>query len=308
MIPSSLDPSIDHPPERKLSVDTEDLFIVHPHCKAARNHIGVSVGGFLDTNSWRASRIRLSATRARVRSADGVARSGVLGRRHRRDRLTATANVAARNLHIDLLETCRLHADMLLITCGGGLVMKTIATTMAMMPPLDSGLISAAWTLPEVLGHQFYLLMNPQYRSTRHQAPSTDSLLVVLEDPAQPKPKRKRLSYSVPQTEEQWQSFRVVCGMDTPENLLSKAAEIDKLDQVGELQHWQRLVVIAATIVDLSTGTKEDKLELGKVYDRRPTYDTRRKDRAAVLNLIALLDCLYSALEHRAFELLVFWS
>ncbi|KAF5018842.1 hypothetical protein F66182_9171 [Fusarium sp. NRRL 66182] len=114
-----------------------------------------------------------------------------------------------------------------------------------------------------------------------------DELHVVLEDPLQPTSikKRQQPAYTIPPTEEQWRSC------------------LGSWDQ-RELKNWEKLVVIAATVVDLDRGQEEDKLQFGKAYDSRMSYITYRKDRAAVLNLIKLLDRLYASLEHRAFELL----
>lgn len=138
-------------------------------------------------------------------------------------------------------------------------------------------------------------------------------LQIVLECPAQPRPAKraKLLHWPVPQTEEQWQSARASCGLDTPESIIQKMAQLRDwgMGQPVELQHWQKLVVIAATVVDLSAGREEDAtLTLNRVHGRPHGYETSRKDVAAVLHLIELLDQVYPCLEHRAFELLVILS
>ncbi|CVK92419.1 uncharacterized protein FMAN_07315 [Fusarium mangiferae] len=148
--------------------------------------------------------------------------------------------------------------------------------------------------------------MHPQVPDAHHSS-SQGSLRVVLQDPARPITRRERLPCSVPQTEEQWQSCRSAHGLDTLENILNKIARFEQLDR-HELDPWEKLVIIAATIVDLSIGHDEDALELGRVYAYRLGYSTRRRDRAAVLGFIQLLDRLYAGLEHRAFELLVIWN
>ncbi|RMJ03569.1 hypothetical protein CDV36_014896 [Fusarium kuroshium] len=135
-------------------------------------------------------------------------------------------------------------------------------------------------------------------------------LQIIFDCPAQPRPakRQKVLHWSVPQTEEQWQSARAACGLDTPESIISKMTQLKNwgMGQVAELQPWQKMVVIAATLVDLSTGKEGDAtLTLNRVYGRAHGYETRRKDISAVLRLIELLDELYSCLEHRAFELLI---
>ncbi|RSL89675.1 hypothetical protein CDV31_015820 [Fusarium ambrosium] len=135
-------------------------------------------------------------------------------------------------------------------------------------------------------------------------------LQIIFDCPAQPRPakRRKLLHWSVPQTEDQWQSARVACGLDTPESIVSKMTQLKNwgMGQPVELQPWQKMVVIAATVVDLSAGKEEDAtLTLNRVYGRPHGYETRRKDVSAVLRLIELFDDIYSCLEHRAFELLV---
>ncbi|CVL08117.1 uncharacterized protein FMAN_14219 [Fusarium mangiferae] len=61
-------------------------------------------------------------------------------------------------------------------------------------------------------------------------------------------------------------------------------------------------------IAEIGKGQDEDNLKYGKTYSSRMSSITYRKDRAAVLNLIKMLDRLYFRLEHRAFELLVIWD
>ncbi|KAG4258259.1 hypothetical protein FPRO03_03213 [Fusarium proliferatum] len=163
------------------------------------------------------------------------------------------------------------------------------------------------WHEPDpLIVNTIVALMHPQVPDA-HQFSSQDSLRVVLQDPARPITRRERLPCSVPQTEEQWQSCRSAHGLGTPENILNKIERFEQLDR-HELDPWEKLVIIAATIVDLSIGHDEDALELGRVYAYRLGYSTRRRDRAAVLGLIQLLDRFYAGLEHRAFELLVIWS
>lgn len=136
---------------------------------------------------------------------------------------------------------------------------------------------------------------------------------IIFDRPTQPRPakRQKVIHWSVPQTEEQWQSARAACGLDTSESIISNMTRLKDWDmsQTAELQPWQKLVVIAATIVDLTAGREEDAtLALDRVYGRSQGYETRRKDTSAVLRLIELLDDIYSCLEHRAFELLVILS
>ncbi|KAL3590916.1 hypothetical protein FPOAC2_13120 [Fusarium poae] len=131
---------------------------------------------------------------------------------------------------------------------------------------------------------------------------SSSSLQVIFVNPAKPKTKRH---FSIPQSEEQWQNCRCEYGLATVDSLINKVSNLRGWDQ-RHLQEWEKFVVIAATVVDLYRGQEEDTLRLGKVYAGRTGYETRRKDRAAVLSLISLLDRLYSAgLKHRAFELLI---
>lgn len=151
--------------------------------------------------------------------------------------------------------------------------------------------------------------MDPGHPGTS-QAPDTVSFQFLLEAPAQSK-KRKR-SASLPQTEQQWQSSRVGCALVTPEHILDRVAPLVCLDlsRSGHrrpvLQNWQKIVVVAAAIVDSFAGNDEDAaLALEKIHEHLPVYETRRKEEAAVLRLIGLFDRLYPALEHRAFELLV---
>ncbi|KAF4448116.1 hypothetical protein F53441_8432 [Fusarium austroafricanum] len=143
--------------------------------------------------------------------------------------------------------------------------------------------------------------------SHSQQSSSYGNLNVVLENPARPPAKRKRHSYQVPQTEEHWQSRRMECGLATPKDILNKIESLKTWDR-RKLLPWEKLVVVAATIVDLSTGQDEDTLKFGQVYTDYMSYNTRRRDRAAVLNLIRLLDRLYPNLEHRTFELLAIWD
>ncbi|RSL47853.1 hypothetical protein CEP54_013200 [Fusarium duplospermum] len=133
---------------------------------------------------------------------------------------------------------------------------------------------------------------------------------IIFDCPTQPRPakRQKALHWSVPQTEEQWQRARAACGLDTPKSIIYNMTQLKNwaMGQPSALQPWQKLVVIAATVVDLSTGREEDAtLTLDRLYGRPHGYETRRKDISAVLRLIELLDELYSCLEHRAFELLV---
>ncbi|GKU05249.1 unnamed protein product [Fusarium langsethiae] len=138
-------------------------------------------------------------------------------------------------------------------------------------------------------------------------------LNVVLENPAEPIKKRKRLTrptqptYTVPLTEEQWRKSRLAFGLATSQSILDKITGLEDWDK-RELQNWEKILVIAATVVDLDRGQEDATLKLGKAYPGRMSYESYRKDRAAVLNLIKLLDRLYASLEHRAFELLVMWD
>ncbi|KAF5017500.1 hypothetical protein F66182_10562 [Fusarium sp. NRRL 66182] len=136
---------------------------------------------------------------------------------------------------------------------------------------------------------------------------SKDTLNVVLENPALPATKRQRPAYLVPQTEEQWQKSRLVNGLATLEDVIDKAASLEDLNW-RELHNWEKIVAIAATIVDLDVGIEEDAINFGTVYAGVLSYDTHRRDRATVLNLIRLLDRLYPGLGHRAFELLIIWN
>ncbi|KAF4946200.1 hypothetical protein FSARC_14251 [Fusarium sarcochroum] len=115
---------------------------------------------------------------------------------------------------------------------------------------------------------------------------------------------------SVPEAEEEWRRARVTCGLNTPPSIIGKVFSLESWEQIIGLQRWQRTVVIAANIVDISVGQVEedDVTELGKIYSRPPGYDTRRRDRATILSLINLFDRLYAGLEHRASELLVIWN
>ncbi|KAF4454654.1 hypothetical protein F53441_2888 [Fusarium austroafricanum] len=133
---------------------------------------------------------------------------------------------------------------------------------------------------------------------------------VVLEDPSKPPAKRQPWSNSVPQTEQEWQSVRVAHNLETPRGILSKINNLKNWERSYDLKPWQKIVLLAATMVDISTGQKEedDTEKLDRVYNQPPAYGTRRKDRTAVLNLINLFDRLYAGLEHRAFELLIIWD
>ncbi|RSL37936.1 hypothetical protein CEP53_015339 [Fusarium sp. AF-6] len=116
-------------------------------------------------------------------------------------------------------------------------------------------------------------------------------LQIIFDCPARPRPakRQKVLHWSAPQTEEQWQNARVACGLDTPESIISKMTQLKNwgMGQVSELQPWQKMVVIAATLVYLSAGKEEDAtLTLDRVYGRPHGYETRRKDISAVLRLI----------------------
>lgn len=151
--------------------------------------------------------------------------------------------------------------------------------------------------------------MDPRNPGTAHM-PDTERFQFILEVPSQSK-KQKR-SAALPQTEEQWQRSRVACGLDTPEHILDTITQLQHLEltQTGHkrpaLQNWQKLVLVAVAIVDMSAGNDEDAtLALEKIHNQPLSYDTRRKETAAVMNLIGLFDRLYPALEHRAFELLV---
>ncbi|KPM42287.1 hypothetical protein AK830_g4288 [Neonectria ditissima] len=153
--------------------------------------------------------------------------------------------------------------------------------------------------------------MGPEYRDTSREDGDCN-LLITLEDPAQPKPpKPRRLShvvpvrYSVPQTDEQWESSRARCGLDTPANILNKLAPPKARTK---LQNWQKLVIIAAATVDSSCGQNEYTAELGKIYTRCPKPRTLLKDKALVKNLIGIFDHFYAHLEHRAFELFFIWD
>ncbi|KAF4990629.1 hypothetical protein FDECE_14294 [Fusarium decemcellulare] len=141
-----------------------------------------------------------------------------------------------------------------------------------------------------------------------NQGPNADDLQVVIEDPAQSKKRKWSDDPSLPQTEEEWQDSRVKHGLDTAEHILNKIMRPELSQNRSQLQRpdWQKVVLIAASIVDLSVEREADaELALTEVHGRLPPYGTSRKDRAAVLRLILLFDSLYSRLEHRAFELLV---
>ncbi|CAF3656456.1 unnamed protein product [Fusarium graminearum] len=137
---------------------------------------------------------------------------------------------------------------------------------------------------------------------------STSSLRVVLENPAQPAARRQPPSCSIPENEEEWQSIRLQTGLDTLGSILGKVSSLVESWDRRELQEWEKIVIVAATIVDLRAGHDEKTLRFGELYAGRMTYETYRRDRAAVLNLIRLFDRLYAGLEHRAFEFLIIWS
>ncbi|KAI5465155.1 hypothetical protein BGZ63DRAFT_379472 [Mariannaea sp. PMI_226] len=148
-----------------------------------------------------------------------------------------------------------------------------------------------------------------------HRPSSTEIALegprTILPHSRPPRKKRKRLPpselASQLQSEEEWQSSRVKCGLDTPKNILDKLGSLKNLvlSRTG-LEPWQRLVVIAATIVDLATGNVEEaNRTLDSIYPQPPSEDTLRRNKSMVHRLIGLMDDLYSCLEHRAFEILV---
>lgn len=139
--------------------------------------------------------------------------------------------------------------------------------------------------------------------------PTEDELHFVFEDPLQPTSVKGQQQpvYTIPPTEEQWRSCRLSSGLANPQTMLNKIRNLESLYQ-RDLKNWEKIIVVAVAAVDLDREQNEDKLKYGKAYDSRLSSITYRKDRAAVLNLIKLLDRIYNSLEHRAFELLVIWG
>lgn len=131
--------------------------------------------------------------------------------------------------------------------------------------------------------------------------------------PNPPKPpvkQKSRPSLPPPKTEDEWTSSRSQCGLDSPEKILRQLEQLAISEREGRnydtLEFWQKFIYLAATFVD---NEVEANRRLPYIFNGQlPGYHTRRKDAAAVKQLVQFIDGLYPLFKHRAFEFLIILS
>jgi hypothetical protein len=107
--------------------------------------------------------------------------------------------------------------------------------------------------------------------------------------------------------------MRRLHGLDNPRKAKHKLARLKMINstqhpyrQLG-LDHWEKLIVIAATLVDVHLGNDDiaDKT-LAELHQGQLCHDTIFRDRKAVHEVIKLTDCLYLKWQDDlAFEVLI---
>lgn len=94
--------------------------------------------------------------------------------------------------------------------------------------------------------------------------------------------------------------MRRLHGLDNPRKAKHKLARLKMINsaqhpyrQLG-LDYWEKLIVIAATVVDVQLGNDDiaDKT-LAELHQGQLCHDTIFRDRKTVLEVIKLTDCLY---------------
>ncbi|KAG5655360.1 hypothetical protein KAF25_006863 [Fusarium avenaceum] len=102
-------------------------------------------------------------------------------------------------------------------------------------------------------------------------------------------------------------------GLDNPRKAKDKLARLKMIDLTQHpyrrlgLDHWEKLIIIAATVVDVQLGNDNtaDKT-LAELHQGQLCHDTIFRDRKTVLEVIKLTDCLYRQWkDDLAFEVLI---
>ncbi|KAF5023367.1 hypothetical protein F66182_4570 [Fusarium sp. NRRL 66182] len=102
-------------------------------------------------------------------------------------------------------------------------------------------------------------------------------------------------------------------GLDNPRKIRHKLAQLKKIDLIRNphqqiiLDHWERLVIIAATIVDSHLGNKDIAAStITKLNGKELSRDTILRDKRIIREIIKLTDELYLHWKHElALELLL---
>jgi hypothetical protein len=102
-------------------------------------------------------------------------------------------------------------------------------------------------------------------------------------------------------------------GLDNARRYKHKLARLKRIDPTQYpyrrlvLDHWEKLVFIAATVVDTHLGNEDvAQMTLAELHDGQLSRDTILRDQRIVLEVIKLTDCLYLQWKNElAFEVLI---
>jgi hypothetical protein len=102
-------------------------------------------------------------------------------------------------------------------------------------------------------------------------------------------------------------------GLDNPRKVYDKLAKLKEIDLIQNpyqrdiLGHWEKLVIIAATVVDSYLGNEDVSTStFTQLNGRKLSQETILRDQRMVRQIIKLIDELYLCWGHEfAFELLV---